>query len=124
EHAEPAAAMSGIDEHIAQPGKGGVVSYEPGEAHLRPLGRVEAKDERVLDGAGHGVARPALGPVTLAADPGVHPGQVDQRPLVARPVASRPRPPHERSLRPAAGMTGSPAGDPPLMRPRPAPLPP
>jgi ENTS family enterobactin (siderophore) exporter len=116
ERAETASPVSGIDEHVTQPGEGGEVSDEPREADLRPVRRVDADDHRVLDGLGHRRFRAAFRPVALAADPVVNPRDVDQLTLVAGPVAIWSWPFHDRLHRPAGGMTGSPGGGPSQMR--------
>jgi hypothetical protein len=41
EASRAAAAMLGSHEHIAQPGEGGAIRHEPGEAGLLALGGVE-----------------------------------------------------------------------------------
>src|SRR5580704_14598504 len=135
ERAEPVPALGGVDEHVADPGIGRVVGDDPGESNLHSIGRVQADDERILDGPDHHLAGTPFGPVALAADPGMHAFGIDQVAVVACPVAVRSWPLHDRlpsvpdsrfwlprllpvppPPRPPGGTTGSPGGGPSRMR--------
>src|SRR6266496_6424100 len=114
------------DEHVAEPGERGVVGDEPGEAGLLAAGAVEAEHEGVLDRPRHHLVGPAGRPVAFRAHPLVYALDVHQRGVIARPVAVRSLPSHERPPSavppPAGGITGSPGGGPAEISPSSAPV--
>jgi hypothetical protein len=64
---QPAPARSFEDEDIAQPGEGGVVGDDAGEADLLPF-TIHAEAQRVCDGSAHERERAALRPVRAEAE--------------------------------------------------------
>ena len=95
ENSETLSPVSGVDEDIAEPGEGRCVGDPTAYPYLLPpLRGVAPEGDGARYRTSHELEGPALGPVTLFAQPPVDPIQVKMVLVVAHPVAVVPPPVH------------------------------